>query len=277
MQGSSGYRLVDGAWIHETARLAEGVIVEPGALIGRDVEIGEETWIGAGAVVYGPTRVGRQNQIHPTAVLGGAPQEIGFSGEPTRLEIGDRNVFREAFTAHRGSTKGEGVTRIGNDNFLMGGSHVGHDVIVEDHVIAANGVLIAGHSHVQSYVNLSGGVALSQWVTVGRHAFMGGLCGARTDQEPFLCHDVKSGNGPEASPVCVNEVGLKRAGKSPDVIKRLRTAYKVLFLREQHKNLEAARRQLDERDALCPEVEELLTFLGRKRGGRYGRQLQGGY
>ncbi len=269
------YRCVHGAWIHRDARVAEDVVLEPGAFIGRDVEIGAACWVGAAAVIYGPTKIGEGNRIHGTAVLGGAPQDLTYRGEPTRLEIGDRNVFREGVTIHRASTKGEGVTRIGNDNFLMGYTHIGHDTIVEDRVITANGVLIAGHSHIQSYVNFSGGFGTAQFVTVGRYAFMGALSGTRTDLEPFLCHDATPGKGAQARPQCVNEVGLKRAGFSPEVIRHLRSAYKVLFLREGRKDLAEARQELGRRGALCPEVEELLAFMERKQASRFGRHLNG--
>lgn len=272
----AGYQNVGGAWIHQEARLAEDVAVEPGALIGKDVAIGAGTWIGAGAVIYGPTTIGEGNQIHATAVLGGPPQDVSYRGEPTRLEIGSRNVIREGVTIHRASTKAEGVTRVGDENFLMGNTHVGHDAIVEDHVITANGVLIGGHSHVESNVNFSGGVGLAQFVTIGRHAFVGALSGTRVDLEPFLCHDATAARGGQARPQCVNEVGLKRAGFAPEVIRSLRAAYKVLYLRDDGtKDPEIARQELARRSALCPEVEELLRFVERKRASRFGRQLHG--
>ncbi len=266
----SEYRSVDGAWIHERARIAEDVVVEPGALIGADVEIGPECWIGCGAVIYGPTRIGAKNQIYPSVVLGGAPQDIGYAGEPTRLEIGERNVFREGVTAHRASTKDDGVTRIGSDNFLMAYTHVGHDAIVEDHIITANGCLIAGHCHVQSHANFSGGTAVMQYVTVGRYAFLGAMSGSRTDLEPFLCHDMQKSVA--SAPQSVNVVGLRRAGFAAEVIQNLRTAYKVLYVKDGKARLEEARAEIERRGAMCAEVDELLRFVAAKRESRLGRQ-----
>ena len=270
------YQCVGGAWVHKEARLHEDVVLEPGSFIGKDVHIGSGTWIGAGAVIYGPTKIGENNQIYGTAVLGGAPQDLGYEGEPTRLEIGDRNVIREGVTIHRASVKEKWVTKVGNDNYLMGATHVGHDVIFEDHVITSNRVLIAGHTHVHSHVNFSGNTATAQFVTVGRYAFIGAYSGTRRDLEPFLCHDAKPREGPQAWPQCVNEVGLKRAGFPPEVIKNLRSAYKVLFLREEgRKDLQLARQELARRNALCPEVEELLSFIEQTQASRFGRRLNG--
>jgi UDP-N-acetylglucosamine acyltransferase len=252
----------------------EDADLEPGAVIGADVEMGPGTRVGAGAVVYGPTRLGAGNQIHSGAVLGGAPQDLSYRGEPTRLEIGDRNVFREGVTVSRASTKERGVTRIGNDNVFMGSSHIAHDCVVEDRVILANGALVAGHCHVQANVNMAGGSAIAQFVTIGRLAFVGAMSGARKDVEPFLCHDFTN-RGPETSPICVNTVGLQRAGVSAEVIARLRTAFKVLFLgREAHRDLGEARREIESRGGLCAEVEELLDFMARKQAGKMARQRQ---
>lgn len=268
----ANYELVNGAWIHSEAQLADDVVVEPGAVIDAGVEVGAGTWIGSGAVLYGPTKIGVENEIYPGAIIGGPPQDIGYAGEPTRLEIGDHNVFREGFSANRASTKCDQVTRIGDHNFFMADSHVAHDVILGNHVIAANGVLIAGHCEIGDHVNFAGRVAISQFVTVGRHAFVAGLTGARKDVEPFLCHDFKPPRGPEAEPQCVNQVGLKRSGFAPEVIKKLRISYRVLFLREGFKDPAASREELMQRDAMCAEVDELISFLERKRAGQ-GRQI----
>jgi len=271
------YRLVQGAWVHERATLPadpNAISLEPGALIGPDVEIGPGCWIGTGAVVYGPTRVGANNQIFPKAVLGGAPQDLNYAGEPTRLEIGERNVFREGVTVSRASTKGNLVTKIGNDNFLMAFSHVGHDCIVEDHVVLANGVLLAGHCHVESYVSLAGGCAVVQFTTLGRFAFVCGTAGIRKDLEPYISHDIRNKTHGGIWPACINNVGLKRGGVSSDVISKLKTAYKVIFLRKTPLGeIHETRGEIARRDALCPDVEELLAFIERKRKSRYGRSL----
>jgi UDP-N-acetylglucosamine acyltransferase len=269
------YLVVQGAWVHRSARLPEdpkAVVLEPGALIGADVEIGPGTWVGAGAVIYGPTRLGEKNEIWPHVVLGGAPQDIHFGGEPTRLEIGSRNVFREGVTIHRATTKAERVTRIGDDCYFMAYAHVGHDSDVGDRVIFANNVLIAGHCTIESFANIAGGVAVAQFVTVGKYAFICGTCGVRRDMEPYVAHD-KDLNG-EAAPSCVNEVGLKRAGFPEETIRKLHRAFKLLIKKEPHPPIPEARAELAAAGCLCPEVEELMGFVERKREGRFGRMKQ---
>ena len=134
--------------MHESARLPEDprdVVLEPGAFIGPNVELGPGTWVGTGAII-GARAPGGEEPIFPHAVLGGPPQDLSYAGQLTRLEIGDRNVFREHVTVSRASAKGDGVTRVGNDNFFMAGAHMGHDCIIEDKVILANGVLLGGTS-----------------------------------------------------------------------------------------------------------------------------------
>ncbi len=269
---NGGYQLRDGAWIHPGARIAEEVAIEPGAVIGDRVEVGPDCWIGAGAVIYGRTAMGRENRVFPTAVLGGPPQDIGYQGEETRLVIGDRNVFREGVTINRGTPKGGGVTRIGSDNYFMAGSHVGHDCTVEDHVVLANDVLIAGHCHVASHANLAGGVAIVQFSTVGRFAFIGGLSGTTMDCEPFLLHD-----GAPARPMGVNLVGLRRGQFPHKAIQCLKEAYRVIFTEASEKggeDLDAIRKELEARQLICPEVEELLQFMKQSREGRFGRMRQ---
>ena len=260
-----------GAWIHPEARIAGGVAIEPGAVIGADVEVGAGSWIGAGAVIYGPTVLGRENQVYPTAVLGGPPQDVGYKGEPTRLVIGDRNVFREAFTASRASTKGDGVTRIGSDCYFMAGSHVGHDCVIGNRVILANDVLIAGHCTIGDNVNMGGGVAIVQFSTVGRFAFIGGLSGTTMDCEPFILHDDMP-----CRPKGINIVGLRRGQFDYKAINNLKEAYRVLFTESQKggEDLEAARAEIERRGAICEEVLELLEFMKRSREGRFGRQAQ---
>jgi len=267
-----GYRQVGGAWIHPEATVDASAMVEPGAVIGADVKIGPKCWVGAGAVIYGPTTLGAENEVHPTAVLGGAPQDVGFGGEPTRLEVGDRNVFREGVTISRATTQAEGITRIGSGCFFMAGSHVGHDCTIGNNVILANDVLIAGHCTIGDNVNMAGGVAIVQFSTVGRFAFIGGLSGTTMDCEPFLLHDEMP-----ARTKGVNIVGLRRGQFSHETINNLKEAYRVLFSDASLKggdDLEGARAEIERRGAICDEVLELLEFMKRSREGRFGRQAQ---
>jgi UDP-N-acetylglucosamine acyltransferase len=270
MEGES-YRPVNGAWIHPRAQVSDGATIEPGAVVGEGVAVGRGCWIGSGAVLYGPTVLGEGNRVHPTAVLGGAPQDVGYKGEATRLVIGERNVFREAVTVSRGSAKGTGETRIGNDCYFMAGSHIGHDCLVEDHVVLANDVLIAGHCHIGSRANIAGGVAIVQFTTVGRFAFVGGLAGSTMDLEPFILHDEMP-----CRPKGINVVGLRRGQVPHEVINKLKEAYRVLFTDscKGREDLDAAEAEIERRGAGCPEVAELLQFMRRMREGRFGRQAQ---
>lgn len=271
--GSTGYREHGGAWIHETARLEDGVALDPGAVIGPDVRVGRGCRFGAGAVVYGPTELGPDNHVHAGAVIGGDPQDVGYRGEPTRLEIGSGNVFREGVTISRGSPKGNALTSIGNRNYFMAESHAGHDSVIADDCIFANAVLIAGHCAVHSGANFAGGAAIVQFTTVGRLAFLGGMAGGRQDLEPFLVHDCVQG-GLRSVPIAVNKVGLRRAGIPEDSIERIRVAYKLLFRRKIRRiRPDEVRREVKRRGALSSEVEELLEFVERKHAGHFGRQL----
>jgi UDP-N-acetylglucosamine acyltransferase len=236
--------------------------------------VGRGGRIGAGAVLYGPTTLGEENQVFACAVLGGPPQDVGYAGEPTRLEIGDRNVFREGVTISRGAPKSHGLTRIGSENYFMANAHVGHDSVVEDRCVLANNVMIAGHCHVATGANLAGGVALVQFVSVGRLAFIGGLAGTRQDCEPFIIHDRVSGHA-LSQPRGINRVGLRRAGLADEAIRHLQTAYKLLFMRGGREDPDRAAEELRGQGALTSEVEELLDFIRRKRDGRLGRQLDG--
>ena len=271
--GAGGYEQRQGAWVHETAVLGKGVELAPGAVVGADVAIGAGCRLGPNAVVLGPTSLGKENRIHAGAVLGDAPQDLGYAGEPTRLEVGDRNVFREGVTIHRGAPKSTGLTRIGSDNLFMAMSHVGHDSVVEDHCVLANDVLIAGHCHIESHVTIGGNSSLIQFATAGRFSFIGGLLPIRKDVEPFMIHDrARAGAGTESR--SVNVVGLRRAGFSEETIRRLRTAHRILF-RDNRGSLDAEiRAQVEQADTLCPEVDELLAFLTLKAAGRHGRQLE---
>lgn len=266
------YEQRGGAWIHPDARIGDDVVIEPGVVIAADVVVGDGCWIGANAVLYGPTVLGARNRIFPAAVLGGPPQDKGYAGEPTRLEVGDDNVFREGTSVSRGTVKGDGVTRVGNDNYLMAGAHVGHDCRVGDHVVLANSVLIGGHCHVHDSVYMAGRVSIVPFTTVGRFAFITGLSGTTMDVEPFLAH-----TGVPARPRSVNVVGLRRGGLPNSTIKALMGAYKLLFTKSSKggDDIVGIREELERRDMLCGEVAELLLFMQRSREGEHGRMLQG--
>ena len=211
-------------------------IVDPGAIIGKNVhlgpfsvigpgvEIGYDTWIGPHVVINGPTRIGKNNRIYQFASLGDAPQHLGYKGEPTRLEIGDRNIIREYCTFSRGTVAGGGVTRIGHDNFIMAYCHVAHDCRVGNHTIFANGTSLAGHVTIEDYVIFGGFTMVHQFCRVGAYTMTGIATVTFKDIPPYL---LAAGN--TAKPHGLNIRGLKRRQFSVSSIESLRRAYKILY------------------------------------------------
>lgn len=218
------------ARIHATAivdpgaELADSVEVGPYAIVGPHVRIGPETSIGAHAVVEGWTTIGRGNKIFQFASIGAAPQDKKYAGEPTRLEIGDGNTFREFVTVNRGTVQDAGVTRIGSDNWIMAYVHVAHDCVVGDHTIFANSTNLAGHVEVGDWVILGGYTGVHQFCKIGAHAMTGVGTVVLHDIPPFV---MASGNTAQAHGI--NSEGLRRRGFDADSINRIRRAYKTLY------------------------------------------------
>lgn len=246
--------------IHPTA------IVDPGAVLGADVVIGPWSTIGAGvtlgdrcrvvshACIEGPTTLGADCTVHPFAVLGGAPQDLSYKGEPTRLEIGDRCVIREQVTMNRGTAKGRGVTTVGPDGYFMNGAHVGHDCIVGQKVIFASNATLGGHAVIGEHVIIGGLAAVHQNTRVGRHAFVGGLAAVVADVIPY-----GSVVGVHAHLAGLNVIGLKRRGFSREQIHDMRAAYRLLFAEEG-----TLAERLDDVEGLfahCPEAMEMVAFV----------------
>ena len=200
------------------ARLAPGVRIGAFAVVGDDVELGEDCVLHPHAVVYGPARLGRANVLHPFCSIGGDPQDLKYAGERTRLDIGDRNVFRECVTVSRGTVQGGGVTRIGSDNLFMAQAHVAHDCVVGSHTIFANSATLAGHVTVEDYATIGAFSPVHQFCRVGRFAYVGASTVITQDVPPF-CMVVT-----ERQTRCygVNSVGLERRGFAPNASGPLR-------------------------------------------------------
>jgi len=212
------------ALVSPQAQLAADVTVGPFSIIGPGVEIGPRTVVGPHVVINGPTRIGADNRFFQFASIGDAPQDKKYNGEPTRLEIGDRNVFRESCTVNRGTVQGHGVTRIGNDNLFMAYSHVAHDCIIGNEIIFANCAALAGHVEIGDCVTLGGLTAVHQFVKIGAYAFLAGGAIVQRDVPPYV---MVAGN--PAVPHMVNAVGLKRRGFDEAQVKNIRHAYRVLY------------------------------------------------
>jgi len=255
MQGASAGMIDPDARVHPQAMLGAGVSVGAWTTIGPGVAIGDGSWIGEHVVIRGPTRIGRENRIYPYCAIGERAQIKGLEDDPaSRIEIGDRNVLREYCSVNRGSAKDRGLTRVGDDNYLMIGAHVAHDCQVGNHTIFANQATLAGHVEVGDHAFLSGFCAVHQFCRVGESAFVAGGAMLWHDAPPFVIV-----GGDTARARGLNRVGLRRRGLSAGDIESLRRAYRVLF----RAGLTRAEAQV-ELDAMAPAnvyVQRLADFV----------------
>ncbi len=242
------------AVVASSARIADDVYVGPYAVIGADVSIGSGSRIESHVVIKGSTTIGAQNHIYQFASIGDDPQDKKYRGEPTRLVIGDRNTIREYCTINRGTVQDEGITRIGDDNWIMAYSHIAHDCVVGSNTIFANNASIAGHVHIGDYVILGGFTAVHQFCRIGAHALTSMFSYVTMDVAAYL---IVSGRPVE--PRGLNTEGLKRRGFSAAQLRNLRAAYRTVF-REGLK-LDEALAVLDQRVAEQPELAPFVASL----------------
>ena len=212
------------AIVDPAAELGATVSVGPYAVIGAGVTVGEGSTIGAHCVIEGPTTIGRDNRIFSHAALGAAPQDMKYRGEPTSLEIGNRNTIREFCTFNRGTAQDVGVTRLGNDNWVMAYVHVAHDVQVGQHTILANNATLAGHVHVGDWVIVGGLTGVHQFCKVGAHAMLGFQSHVSQDVPPFM---TVAGNPLSVSGF--NAEGLRRRGYSKERIALVKQMHRLLY------------------------------------------------
>ncbi len=248
------------AIVEPGARLAADVIVGPYAIIGGQVEIGAGSSIGAHAVIEGRTRIGRNNRIHSFAAVGGAPQDKKYAGEDTGLEIGDGNTIREYVTINRGTVQDAGVTRIGDDNWIMAYVHIAHDCQVGSHTIFANATQLAGHVHIGDWAILGGVTLVHQYVHIGAHSFSAVGTILVQDVPPYVMVA-----GQDAKPYGINSEGLRRRGFSSESIGALKRAYRTLY--RSGLGLEEASAALQTLAQEHPEVRPLAEFLARSSRG----------
>ena len=251
----SGKPLIDArAVVSPQAELAADVEVGPFSVIGAGVKIDAGTWVGPHAVINGPTTIGKGNKIFQFASIGDAPQDKKYRGEPTRLEIGSNNVFRESTTVNRGTATGGGVTRIGDDNLFMSYSHVAHDCQVGSKCVLANLATLGGHVHLGDWVIMGGLSAVHQFCQVGAHAFIANNAAVTRDVPPYVMTV-----GQPAVPHSVNSEGLKRRDFSPEQIRNIKNAFRVLYRSDL--KLAQAQEKLRVAAATQPEVAVLLQFI----------------
>jgi UDP-N-acetylglucosamine acyltransferase len=242
------------------AHIGENVDIGAYSILGAGVEVGDNTWIGPHVVINGPTRIGKNNRIFQFSSLGDAPQHQGYKGEPTRLVIGDRNVIREYCTFNRGTVGGGGVTSLGDDNFIMAYCHVAHDCHVGNHTIFANGSSLAGHVIVEDYVIFGGFTMVHQFCRVGAHTMTGISTVTFKDIPPYL---LVAGN--TAAPHGLNVRGLRRRQFSASSIDSLRRAYKIVY--KSGLRLEEALARLAAVSTECAEVSHFAQFIKTSERG----------
>jgi UDP-N-acetylglucosamine acyltransferase len=245
------------AAVDPSATIGEGVQIGAFTLIGADVEIGDGTVIGPHCSVHGPTRIGRDNRIQGHAAVGGDPQDKKFAGERAELVIGDRNQIREFVTINRGTGNGGGITRIGDDNWLLAYVHVAHDCHVGNHCVFSNNATLAGHVEVGDHVILSGFTGVHQFCRIGAHAFIGMGALVNGDVPPFLMVASDDYGRPRG----INTEGLKRRGFEPERVAAIKRAYRALYM--SGANLADAKTQLGELAASSADVRQFLDFIER--------------
>jgi UDP-N-acetylglucosamine acyltransferase len=213
------------AIVSPSAKLGKGVRVGACAVVGDEVELGDGCILEPHAVVKGPSTFGRDNHFHSFSIVGGDPQDLTYTGQRVKLEVGDANEFREFCTVHRGTIKGGGVTRVGSHSLIMAYAHVGHDCVIGDRVILINGAQLAGHIVIEDYATISSFCLLHQFVRIGRHAYLGAGTIITQDVPPFSMVV-----GPrETRCYGINKVGLERRGFSPERIQPIEQAYRYLL------------------------------------------------
>ena len=214
------------AIVDPSAKIPSSCTIGPHCVVGAGVEMGEDCELVSHVALQGPTRMGRGNRIFPFAAIGIEPQDISYRGEPTRLELGDRNTIRECVTINRGTVKGGGVTRLGSDILIMAYTHIGHDCQIADHAMLVNGATLAGHVTVEEWAVVGAMCPVHQFVRIGAHSYIGGGTTITQDVLPFS----KTSAARQNRAYGLNSVGLERRGFSAERIRKLHHAYKVLLV-----------------------------------------------
>jgi UDP-N-acetylglucosamine acyltransferase len=252
------------AVVDPKAELHDSVSVGPYAVIGAHVRIGARCTIGAHAVIDGHTSIGDDNRIFAFAAIGGPPQDMKYGGEPTRLQIGNGNTIREYVTINTGTVQDAGVTRVGDNNWIMAYVHIAHDCQLGSHLILANAVQLAGHVHLEDWVFLGGLSGVHQFVRVGAHAMTGFQTRLAQDVPPFI---TAAGNPAQAQGI--NQEGLRRRGYTPERIAVVKQMHRLLY--RQGLTLAAAREAIDglrdQDGAAAADIESMLGFLDRAERG----------
>jgi UDP-N-acetylglucosamine acyltransferase len=249
------------AVVSSSAKLAAGVEVGAFAVVGAGVELGEDCVVHPHAVINGPSRFGARNVFHPFCVIGGDPQDYTFGGERVELLAGDGNIFREHVTISRGTVKGGGVTRLGNENFFLSYSHVGHDSQVGSGTLLVNGATLAGHVTVQDFVTIGAFSPVHQFCRIGKYAYIGACTVITQDVLPFSLIVTER----ETKCFGANTIGLERKGFSPELIQKLQRAFKLLV--RSKKNTTQALEEMRKTMGDSANVQEMIAFVEKSERG----------
>jgi UDP-N-acetylglucosamine acyltransferase len=256
--------VAENASIDHRAEIDVDVEIGPYCVIGPNVRIGRGTRLENNVTIMGRVTLGQFNHIYPGVVIGGEPQDLSYQGSDTLVQVGDHNTIRESVTINRATEKEDGITSLGDHNYLMACSHVAHDCRLGNHIIVANGALLGGHVHVDDHASLSGGVAVHHYASIGSYSFVAGLSRVLHDVPPFMLVD-----GHPARPRCINVVALKRNNFSAEAIDSLAEAHRLLYRAKV--GLDHSRELLRANDHLVPQVIQLLAFVESQQEGKHGR------
>ncbi|HZW79077.1 MAG TPA: acyl-ACP--UDP-N-acetylglucosamine O-acyltransferase [Candidatus Deferrimicrobiaceae bacterium] len=247
--------------IDSRARVPASCKIGPYCVIGRDVELGEECHLVSHVAIEGPTKIGSHNTFFPFCAIGMAPQDVTYKGEPTRLEIGDHNEIRESVTINRGTVKGGGLTRVGSHTLIMAYAHIGHDSFIGDHCMLVNGATLGGHVTVEEWAVVGALCPVHQFVRIGAHSYVGGGTTITQDVLPFSMTSAARNTHAYG----MNKVGLERRGFSPERIRKIHHAYKILLASKM--NTSQALEKLKSEDDRGEDVDMLIRFIEASERG----------
>jgi UDP-N-acetylglucosamine acyltransferase len=247
--------------VHSSAELDPSVEVGPWCVVGPHVKIAKGTRLMSHVVIDGHTTIGEDNLIFPFAVLGAVPQDLKYKGEPTQLVIGNNNTIREAVTLNLGTVQGGGVTKVGNSNLIMAYTHLGHDCLLGNHCVIANGGALAGHVIIEDYVTIGGMVGISQFVRVGAQSYVLGQSGLERDVPPY---SIAMGARPPTLKGA-NIVGLRRRGFSADTISKINEAIKLWTRPDVQK--EQSLLEIESQYGEYPEIQNFVSFIRKSEYG----------
>ncbi|MBM4137558.1 MAG: acyl-ACP--UDP-N-acetylglucosamine O-acyltransferase [Nitrospira sp.] len=248
------------AIIHPEVTIEEGVFIGPFCIVGKDVHIKKGTRLLSNVIIEDNTEIGENCVVYPFTTIGLPPQDLKYKGEKTGVHIGNNNIIREYITIHRASVGGDGVTTIGDNNFLMAYVHIAHDCKIGSQIIMANAATLGGHVAVENCVVIGGLTAVHQFTRIGAYAMVGGFTGVAQDIPPYMM-----ASGARAKLFGLNTIGLKRHGFTDSTINELKKAYKILF--RGKRTMKDAIKKVQEDLPYTDEIKHIIEFIQKNKRG----------